>query len=514
MSWIAAGPESLAALARSLAPTLHAIAVTAGPNGRACLVDGVARIERAENALSIVRALAEGRGPGGLLPRLLREILFEADRDLGDGTARLAVLWGSLIEHGVAAVAAGAQGSALANALTVLGTRLAVCLEAERPDAAPNEAELAAVAVSAGASPPIGRAIAQMLLAVGPDGGLEIVEGREFGMRTESGQGFLFEAVPVSNVLSATDLDPAYLLVADERIDEFGPLVPLLEGFASRGKALVVVARDVCGAALHALTRNREENGLRVAVLRPAAVSQHASDILEDLAIATGATLVADRFGTSVTALRPAMLGRCAMFSFSRGRAVLQGPEGDPEAVGLRRRLLLAEAERQKYLALNRTRLTVRAVRLAGRWGRLAIGGRTERETRILTQGARRALASAQAAATGGVLPGGGVGLVEGFDKMPMDWAIASDDAFQLAHYCLGAAIADLFRTLNAPLDRRRSRPRHVPAGMLGQTLGLDCEAGGRAGACLDALPLTRQIVDRAVSGAAAVLRIGAMTGD
>ena len=333
-------------------------------------------------------------------------------------------------------------------------------------------------------------------------------------MRTESGQGFLFEAVAVSNVLAATDLDPAYLLVADERIDEFGPLVPLLEGFASRGKALVVVARDVSGAALHALTRNRVENGLRVAALRPAAVSQHAADILEDLAIATGATLVAERFGTSVAALRPAMLGRCAMFSFARGRAVLQAPEGDPEAVALRRRLLLAEAERRKYLALDRTRLAVRAARLSGRWGRLAIGGRSERETLIITQGARRALASAQAAATGGVLPGGGVGLVQGFDKMPIDWAIASDSAFQLAHYCLGTAIADLFRTLNAPLHRPRSRARHIQAGMLGQALGLDREAGGRAGACLDALPLMRQIVDRAVSGAAAVLRLGAMTGD
>jgi chaperonin GroEL len=514
MNWIAAGPESLAALARSLAPTLHAIAITAGPNSRTCLLDGATRIEPAGNALSIVQALAEERGPGRTFPRLLREILFEADRDLGDGTARLALLWGNLIEHGVGAVAAGARGAALAHALTVLGTRFSAFLEAEHAAPAPDEAQLSAVAVSAGASPPIGRAIARMLLEVGPDGGIEVVEGRTQGLRIESGRGFLFEAVAVSDALSATDLDPAYLLVADERIDEFGPLVPLLEGFAARGKALVVVARDVCGAALQALTRNRTENGLRVAALRPAAVSQHAADILEDLASATGASLVAERFGTSVAALRPAMLGRCAMFSFSRGRAVLQAPEGDPEAVALRRRLLLAEAERQKYLTLDRTRLTVRAARLAGHWGRLAIGGRTERETLIITQGARRALASAQAAATGGVLPGGGVGLVDAFDRMPMDWAIASDGAFRLAHYCLGAAIADLVRTLSAPLEREGPRVRAIQAGMLGRTLGLDREAGGRTEACLDALPLTRQIVDRAVSGAAAVLRLGAMAGD
>lgn len=510
MSWIAAGPESLAALARSVAPALRAIAATAGPNGRTCLLDSDAGIEPAGDALSIVRALAEERGAGRLLPRLLREILFEADRDLGDGTVRLALLWGGLIEHGMRAVAAGVPPPALANALTVLGARLSAGLRAD----VANEARLTAVAVSAGASPPIGQAIAQVLLAVGPDGGVEVVEGREPGLRTETGQGFLFEAVAVSDALPAADLDPAYLLVADERIDEFGPLVPLLEGFATRGKALVVVARDVSGAALHALTRNHRENGLRVAALRPAAVSQHAADILEDLAIATGATLVADRFGSSLTALRPTMLGRCGLFSFSRGRAVLQTPAGDPAAVAYRRRLLLAEAERQKYLALDRARLEVRAARLAGRWGRLLIGGRTERETRIMTRNAQRALASAQSAATGGVLPGAGVGLVQGFDQMPIDWANASDDGFRLAHHCLGAAIGDLFRALNAPVDGKRPRASRIPAGMLGTTLGLDGEGGGRMEACLDALPLTRQIVDRAVSGAAAVLRVGAMAGD
>jgi hypothetical protein len=208
------------------------------------------------------------------------------------------------------------------------------------------------------------------------------------------------------------------------------------------------------------------------------------------------------------------MLGRCARFSFSRGRAVLRAPEGDPEAVALRRRLLLAEARRQKFLALDSARLEVRAGRLAGGWARLRIGCRTERETGLAVQRARRALASAHAAAAGGIVAGGGAGLVRSFDKMPVDWAIASDNAYQLAHHSLGAAIADLFRTLNAPLDKPRPRQAHVPAGTLGRMLGLDPAGGQGTPACLDPVSLTRQIVDRAVSGAAAALRIGALTGD
>jgi chaperonin GroEL len=524
VSWIAAGPENLGALARSLAPTLHAIAVTAGPNGRTCLLDQGARIEQAENALAVVRALAEQRGPARLGARLLREILFEANRDLGDGTARLALLWGGLIEHGANAIVAGVSAPTLVNALTTLGERLSAGLEAERSGLSPGEAQLTAAAVSAGASPPVGRAIARMLLAVGQDGGLDIVAGQQPGLHMETGEGFRFEAVPVSRSLSQADLDPAYLLVADERIDTFGPLVPLLEGFATRGKALLVVARDVSGEALQALIRNHRENSLRVSALRPAAASQHAADILEDLAIATGATLVAERFGTTVAALRPGMLGRCERYSFSRGFAVLHAPEGDPEAVAARRRLLLAEATKQKYLALDRARLELRAGRLTGRWGRLEIGGLTQWETATITRSAGRALASAHAAAAGGVLPGGGVGLVRSFDKMPIDWAIASDEAFRLAHHCLGAAIADLVRALNGkagngkagngPSGEPRPRAHRIRAGSLGETLGLppDCGEGDRG--CVDALPLMRQLVDRAVSGAAAVLRLGVMTGD
>jgi chaperonin GroEL len=516
MTRVATAPDAVRRFSRSLGPTLRAVAAAAGPKGRACLLDRDGVVERAGSAVAIVRAVAEERGSATLFPRLLREMLFEADRDLGDGTARLALLWGGLIRYGARTVAAGAPAPALADALIDLGARLAASLNEERIGILPDRDQLIAVALSAGGSAALAREIGGLLHTVGSEGGIEIIEGREPGLRSESGDGFVFEAAPISEAFAAAELDPAYFLVADENIDDFGPLIPLLEGFATRGKALVVVARDVSGAALQALVRNHRENGLRAMALRPAAVSQHAADVLEDLAIATGATLIADRFGTSLSALRPTMLGRAALFSLAHGRAVLHAPRGDRGAIATRRRMLLAEAERQKYLDLDRQRLEARAARLAGRWGRLHVFERTERDAKAIIQAAGRALASARSAATGGVLPGASVGLVRSFDRMPINRAEASDEVFSAAHQCLAAAVADLFQTLLGiqSFDAPSPRLPHVRPGALASALGLNSSRNIEIySACLDPLPLTRSLVDRAISGAAGIIRLGAIMG-
>ena len=503
------GAEVLADLAMWLTPVLRAVAVAAGPQGRACLLDVDGGVERAGTALVIVRELAEERGAPRLLTRVLREILFETDRDLGDGTARVALLCGGLVAHGARSVAAGVPAGRLADALAGFAARLSAELGGTRLEGRLDMDDIAGVAESAGATSEIAQAIAGMLALVGSEGAVEIVEGREVGLRLESGEGFLFDATAVSDVFAAADLDPAYIMVADERIEEFGPLVPLLESFATRGRALVVVARDVSGPALHALVRNHVENGLRTIALRPAAVSQGAVDVLEDLAIATGATLVTERLGTSLATLRPGMLGRCTRFSFARGRAVLHGPGGDPAAVAQRRALLLAEADRQKFLTLDRDRLHRRAARLRGSWARLHLGAATERETRTGLVRATRALASARSALVGGVLPGGGIGLVRGFDRLPLDQADLSDLATSAGYQVLAGGLAALVHGLGT-----RPMPARIPAanrpGRLGDLLGLQVDRP----VCLDPVSLTRSVLDRAVSGAAAVLRAGSVVHD
>src|SRR6202043_2722667 len=97
----------------------------------------------------------------------------------------------------------------------------------------PDADRLTAVALSAGAPSALALEIGRMLHVVGCEGAIEVVEGREPGLKAETGEGFIFEASPISEAFALVDFDPAYLLVADEVINDFGPLAPLLEGFAT-----------------------------------------------------------------------------------------------------------------------------------------------------------------------------------------------------------------------------------------------------------------------------------------
>jgi len=498
------------ALARTLEPMLRAVGAGAGPQGRPCLYDDSGAVSRALTALEIVRQVAETRGSDGAAALIVRETLFDADRDLGDGGARLAVLLATLFREGIRLVAAGVPAPALADALLALGSAFDAALVSAKHTGA-GEPSLAAVAASAGASPLLAADIARLLMAVETDGHAEIVASREQGQRLETGTGFIFEAREAANIFTSAEFDPVHILVADEIIDDFGPLVPLLEGFATRGKSLLVVARDVTGTALQVLIRNRRENGLRTAALKPDAVSQQAADNLEDLAIATGATLVADRFGTSLKALRPSMLGRAARFSFSHGRALLEVPAGASAAIENRRRLLMAEADRQKYLSLDKERLERRAARLSGRWARLHLGAATARETDTVSAEARRALASARMALEGGAVEGGGIGMVRAFDRLPAidEPGILSPEL--AARRCLALGLAELVHCFAARASKDAKPRLSLKSGAsLQRTLNI---AGNASPGVLDPLQLVRAISRRAISGAATLLRVEVILG-
>lgn len=501
-----------AALARSLEPIQRAVGGCAGPRGRRCLYDDSGTVWRALTALEIVRQVADTRGSHGAAALIMRETLFDADRDLGDGGARLALLLVTLFREGIRLVAAGVPGPALADALLALGSGFdAVLASAKRT--CDGEASVAAVAVSAGVSSPLATDIARLLMAVGADGHAEMVASRAPGQklqlqRLETGTGFIFEAREAADIFANAEFDPVHVLVADEIVDDFGPLVPLLEGFATRGKSLLVVAREVTGSALQVLIQNHRENGLRTAALKPVAVSQRAADHLEDLAIATGATLVADRFGTSLKALRPGMLGRAARFSFNHGRALFESPAGAGTAIEDRRRLLMAEADRQKYLSFDKEQLERRAARLSGRWARLHLRATTDRETDTLLAEARRALASARMAVEGGAVEGGGIGMVRAFDRLPAieETGVLSPEL--AARRCLALGLTELVHSFAAGVPEGAPRLSLKSRTPLQQTLGISSNANPDV---FDPLPLVRAISRRAISCAATLLRVDAI---
>ena len=412
---VLSGDAARQALLAPLRQSVRAINASLGPHGRALLYEATpGGVGFAHDGLSIAREMADSEGARSIGPRILKETLFAAERDFGDGAARLACILGAIFGEGVKLVAAGHPPQRLADDILQVGDLVRHRLDEQR--SAPPDLRALASAVTSDDG--IAEAVAQAVARAGADGVVDVKDDKRAEVHLEFGVGFAMDAALPSEHLGAIapatvlELDAVFVLVANENVSEFGRLGPILEGFAARKKSLAIVARDISGAALEALVRNRREIGLQVVALKPTDVSSRAGQVLEDLAIATGATLVATELGSNLDSLRPSMLGRARRLRFAKGRALFVEPTGDRAAIEERRRMIGAEAEKARYLAYDREHALRRGARLAGNWAEVGVGGHSVFETALKLTEARAAVHALQAALRSGVVAGGGSALV------------------------------------------------------------------------------------------------------
>jgi hypothetical protein len=172
--------------------------------------------------------------------------------------------------------------------------------------------------------------------------------------------------------------------------------------------------------------------------------------------------------------------------------------------------MLMAEADRQKYLSLDKEQLERRAARLSGRWARLHLQATTDRETDTLLAEARRALASARMAIEGGAVEGGGIGMVRAFDRLPAIEEPCVLSPKLAARSCLGLGLAELVHSFAVGMPEGVPRLSLKSGTSLQQTLGIPSDVNPDV---FDPLPLVRAISRRAISCAATLLRVNAILG-
>ncbi len=518
MTAVRLGNAARQALTESVRRSARAISPSLGPSGRAVLMHRPpAAPVLLTDGYAIAREAADEAGPGSLGARILKETLFEIDRDLGDGTATAALLIDSLLAGGQRLVRSGYSAGTIADALLQHGRKLAKEADTLRL-AAPPEAVAVPIARTAGADVELAERIARAFLELGADGFLRVEEGYGAELEIRVRRGTTVDALLVSRLLSdATDrifvrLEQPYILVADEEIEDFGRLLPVLEGFAAHGKALLVVARDVSGAALQSLVRNKLQAGFRVAALRILDAIERGYEALEDLAIVVGAELVSARIGSSVSALRPHMLGRAEAVEIQADGARVLGGAGRPERIELRRAELRQRIARERYLSYDREQLQRRLARLSAGFATILVGGRTEVERQVRLTSARKAVAALKAARAGAV-PGGGV--------VPLRLAAllrkqtGTDAAADAAGRVLAAGLLRIPQTIlvnggqdAGPWLERMARSAAPCFGFDVRT-GVVCDLFGAG--VLDPVTIVSGILQRAVSAAATLLRAEAI---
>ena len=417
---VGVGLEARTGLLRGAAIVGRIVGTTLGPGGRAVLIERRhAQPWISTDGYTIARHIDLPDRFEDMGGRLIRHVGSKVTDEVGDGSTTAMVLTAALMEEGHRATAAGADPMSVMRGMERGLAAASAALDAQsRPLPAQGGLERVARLASNG-DDEIARHLADAIRHVGPDGVVTIDEAQ--GVQTELSvhEGMSFDTGYVSPAF-VTDpddmtvmLEDAYVLMHEKTISSVDAIVPALRAFAKSSHTLLIVAEDVVGEALATLIVNKQQGGLRVAAVKAPGFGRWRKPMLEDIAIMTGGQIVTDELGNKLENLKPAMMGAAKRVHVARDRTTIVDGAGDRTEIEQRCNMLRREAEAEKYLSFDREKLQERLARLAAAIAHLRLGGATETELRARKERATGALNAARAAAAEGVLPGGGVALVQ-----------------------------------------------------------------------------------------------------
>jgi chaperonin GroEL len=441
-----------------------ALAVTYGPLGGNVGL-GLAHHRRpllTRDGAAVARELAAPDPVANLGVRLLRDAVLRTGDAAGDGTTLAAILAQALIDEGLRAIAAGAEPMALRRGIEAAAGHAARCIKEQAIPIAPHDGDawrttIAAVAASAAHDEALGQIVAiafERAAAAGGGGSVAVELGKGRRPEVVAVAGGQFECGYVSPYF-ITDfsrreavVEEPYILVTREKVARHEDVVPLLESLLQLGKKhLVVVAEEITGDALATLVVNRLRGTMKLLAVRLAGDDAQRLAAFDDLCALTGATLIAPETGKRLALAFIGDLGRAERVVATQQQLTVIGGKGKPERLAAAARWLEAELQ-QAQSEVRRALLRRRLSRLSGGLVVIRAGGATEAEAQEQKGRLERAVSAARAALEEGIVPGGGIALLNAqaaVDRLLDGGALSGDEAW-------GARIVR--RALEAPLRR------------------------------------------------------------
>jgi chaperonin GroEL len=410
--------EARARMVRGVDTLADAVKVTLGPKGRNVLIEksfGAPRISK--DGVTVAKELELEDKFENMGAQLVREVASKTSDAAGDGTTTATVLAQAIVKEGVKALAAGANPMDLKR-----GVDLAVQAVVEelksKSKAITSDDEIAQVGtVSANGDAEIGRLIAEAMEKVGRDGVITVEEAKSMGTELEVVEGMQFDRGYVSpyfvtNAEKMTvELEDALILIHEKKLSSLQPILPLLEAVVQSGKPLLIIAEDIEGETLATLVVNKLRGGLKVAAVKAPGFGDRRKAMLEDIAILTGGTMIAEDLGIKLDNVTPALLGRSARISIDKDNTTIVGGGGHKKDIEARIKQIKAQIE-DTTSDYDREKLQERLAKLAGGVAVIKAGGVTEVEVKERKDRIEDALHATRAAVEEGIVPGGGVALL------------------------------------------------------------------------------------------------------
>ena len=417
--------EVRAAIASGADALANAVKVTLGPKGRNVVIAkkfGAPQITK--DGVTVAKEVELEDAFQNMGAQMVKEVASKTNDQAGDGTTTATVLAQAIMGVGLKNVTAGANPMDLKRGIDKAVAAVVANLKAQSQPVGEDYSKVEQVGtVSANNDAQIGKLIAEAMAKVKKDGVITVEEAKGTETEVKVVEGMQFDRGYISPYFMTNGdkmeavLDDAYILLTDKKIANMEDLMPVLEPVAREGKSLLIIAEDVEGQALTTLVVNRLRGTLKVAAVKAPGFGDRRKEMLQDIAVLTGAVVISEERGFTLQNANVQMLGRAEKVTITKENTTIVGGAGDQAAIKDRADQIRAQIETTKS-DYDREKLQERLGKLAGGVAVIYVGATTEVEMKEKKDRVDDALNATRAAVEEGYLPGGGVAYIRAAEAL------------------------------------------------------------------------------------------------
>ena len=411
--------EARDALKRGVDQLANAVKVTLGPKGRNVIIDkkfGAPHITK--DGVSVAKEIELADAAENLGAQLVKEVASKTGDQAGDGTTTATVLTQAIVGVGLKNVTAGANPMDLKRGIDKAVSAIVANIKEQSEEVGNDFDKIEQVAtISANNDATIGKLIADAMRMVSKDGVITIGEAKGMDTTIDVVQGMQFDRGYISPYFVTNtetmevEMDRPYILLYDKKISNLKELLPVLEPAVQSGRPLLVIAEDVDSEALTTLVVNRLRAQLKICAVKAPGFGDRRKEMLEDIAILTGGTVISEEKGIKLEAATIDMLGTAENIVVNKDNTTIVNGAGDKEAIAARVGQIKAQIAATKS-TYDKEKLQERLAKLAGGVAQLNVGAASEVEMKEKKDRVDDALSATRAAIEEGIVAGGGVAYI------------------------------------------------------------------------------------------------------
>lgn len=403
----------------------NAVKVTLGPKGRNVIIEkkfGAPHITK--DGVSVAKEIELSDPYQNMGAQIVKEVASKTNDKAGDGTTTATVLAQSIITVGLKNVAAGANPMDLKRGIDKAVAKVVESIKNQAKEVDDDIKKIEQVAtISANNDSEIGKLIADAMARVkkegvitveeakGTDTTVDVVEGMQFD------RGYLSPYFVTNTEKMECEMENPFILIHDKKISNLKDILPLLEASVQAGRPLLVIAEDIDGEALTTLVVNRLRGSLKICAVKAPGFGDRRKEMLQDIAVLTGGTVISEEQGIQLASATIEMLGKAEKITVNKDNTTIVNGAGTKEAIAQRVAQIKAQIEATKS-DYDREKLQERLAKLAGGVAVLYVGAPSEVEMKEKKDRVNDALSATRAAVEEGIVPGGGVALIRAIDSL------------------------------------------------------------------------------------------------